>query len=500
MTSVTGERNMTWQGNYTKLYIDGAWVAPATTEVIEVVSPATEAMIAQVPAASNADVDRAVQAARRAFDEGPWPRLSLAERIEALGRLSVAMEARLEDLAQTISAEMGCPITQSRKIQAARAKDRLDSFLALAREYPFSSVRTSAAANALITREPIGVVAAIVPWNVPQATTMLKLPPALLSGCTVVLKPSPETPLDSYLIADAISEAGLPPGVVNIVPAHREVSEYLVTHAGVDKVSFTGSTAAGRRIAALCGGDLRPVTLELGGKSAAVILDDADLAMTVESLRRGSLPNSGQICSAKTRIVVSRSQENELLERMSEMMASMRVGDPANAETEIGPMVSSRQRERVEGYVQAGRQGGAKVVLGGGRPAGLGRGWYVEPTLFADVDPAMTIAQEEIFGPVLVVIAYDKDEEAIAIANDSRYGLNGAVFSSDLERALRVAGRIRTGTVEINGQSAGMQSPAGGFKESGIGREGGLEGFDAYVETRSISLPGDLVRAESVRS
>ena len=492
---------MTWQGNYTKLYIDGVWVAPATTEVIEVVSPATQAMIAQVPAASNADIDRAVEAARRAFDEGPWPQLPLEERIEALGRLSVALEARLEELAQTVTAEMGCPITQSRRIQAARAKDRLDSFLALAREYPFRSVRTSAAANALVTREPIGVVAAIVPWNVPQPTTMLKLPPALLSGCTVVLKPAPETPLDSYLLADAISEAGLPPGVVNIVPAHREVSEYLVTHAGVDKVSFTGSTAAGRRIAALCGADLRPVTLELGGKSAAVILDDADLATAVESLRSGSLPNSGQICSAKTRIVVSRSQQSELLERMSAMMASMRVGDPADAETEIGPMVSSRQRERVEGYIQAGRQAGAKVVLGvGGRPAGLGQGWYVVPTLFADVDPSMTIAQEEIFGPVLVVTAYDKDEEAIAIANDSRYGLNGAVFSSDPERALRVASQIRTGTVEINGKPAGMQSPAGGFKESGIGREGGLEGFDAYVETRSISLPGDLAQAvESVR-
>ena len=486
---------MTWQGNYTKLFIDGAWVAPATTEVIEVVSPATEALIAQVPAASNADVDRAVEAARRAFHEGPWPRLSLEERIEALGRLSVAISARLEELAQTITAEMGCPITQSRTIQTARARDRLDSFVALARDYPFSSVRTSAAANSLVTREPLGVVAAIVPWNVPQATTMLKLPPALLSGCTLVLKPAPETPLDSYLIADAISEAGLPQGVVNIVPAHREVSEYLVTRAGVDKVSFTGSTAAGRRIAALCGGDLRRVTLELGGKSAAVILDDADLAMTVESLRSGSLRNSGQICSAKTRIVVSRSRESELLERMSEMMADMPVGDPFNADTEVGPMVSSRQRERVEGYVQAGRQAGAKVVLGGGRPAGLGQGWYVEPTLFADVDPSMTIAREEIFGPVLVVTAFDKDEEAIAIANDSRYGLNGAVFSSDPERALRVASRIRTGTVEINGQSAGMQSPAGGFNESGIGREGGLEGFDAYVETRSISLPGDLVKA-----
>jgi acyl-CoA reductase-like NAD-dependent aldehyde dehydrogenase len=492
---------MTGPGNYTKLFIDGAWVTPATTEVIEVVSPATEAVIARVPAASNADVDRAVEAARRAFDEGPWPRLSLDERIEALERLSVAVTARLEELAQTITAEMGCPITQSRTFQATRSRDRLDSFIALARDYPFSSVRTSATANALVTREPLGVVAAVVPWNVPQATTMLKLPPALLAGCTVVLKPSPETPLDSYLIAEAIIEAGLPPGVVNIVPAHREVSEHLVTHAGVDKVSFTGSTAAGRRIAALCGGDLRRVTLELGGKSAAVILDDADLEMTVRSLRAASLPNSGQICSAKTRIVVSCGQQDELLERLSEMMASMPVGDPGNAETEIGPMVSSRQRERVEGYIQAGRQAGAKVVLGGGRPAGLGQGWYVEPTLFADVDPAMTIAQEEIFGPVLAVTAYDKDEEAIAIANNSRYGLNGAVFSSDPERALRVASRIRTGTVEINGQPAGMQSPAGGFKESGIGREGGPEGFDAYVETRSISLPAELMQArESVMS
>ena len=289
-----------------------------------------------------------------------------------------------------------------------------------------------------------------------------------------------------------LDAVGLPDGVVNIVPAGNEASEHLVRHAGVDKVTFTGSTAAGRRIAAVCGQDIRRVTLELGGKSAAIVLDDADLDATVAALRFGSLRNNGQICSLKTRILVPRARRRAFVDRLTAMIASMPVGDPADPATEIGPLVSAQQRERVEQYIAAGRAQGATVVMGGGRPAGLSRGWFVEPTVFVDVEPSMRIAREEIFGPVLAVLSYDDEEQAVALANDSDYGLNGAVFTADPERGVEVARRIRTGTVEINGASAGRHAPAGGFKRSGIGRENGPESFDAYTELKSIGLPPSL--------
>ncbi|HEX2316470.1 MAG TPA: aldehyde dehydrogenase [Thermomonospora sp.] len=483
---------MVWQGNYTKLFIGGRWVDPAATETIEVISPFTEQVVARVPAAAKADAGRAVAAARDAFDRGPWPRTPLPERIEVLRRLGAALAERQELLASLVTEEMGCPITLSRTMQAAGPRLMLDAFLDLAPRYSFSTVRRSSTGNALVTREPVGVVAAIVPWNAPLLISMLKLAPALLTGCTVVLKPSPEAPLDSYLLAELLESAGLPEGVVNIVPAHREVGEYLVTHPDVDKVSFTGSTAAGRRIAALCGRDLRRVTLELGGKSAAVILDDADLDVVVPSIRALSLRNNGQVCSNKTRIVVSRAREEELLDRLLAMVDSMPIGDPADPETQVGPLVSARQRTMVEGYIEHGRTEGAKLLVGGGRPAGLDRGWFVEPTVFTGVEPGMRIAQEEIFGPVLTVLTYDDEDQAVAIANDSAYGLNGSVFAADPEHALDVARRIRTGTVEVNGNGAGFHAPMGGFKSSGIGREAGLEGFDAYVELKSYGLSPDL--------
>jgi aldehyde dehydrogenase (NAD+) len=295
---------MVWQGEYTKLYIGGQWVDPSSSGSIDVRSPFTEEVVARVPAASTTDVDRAVAAARRAFDHGPWPRMSVAERMDVLRRLGQEFETNREALAALVTDEMGCPISLSRSYQAGVPKILIDTFLDLAADYPFEELRRSKTGNALVTRVPIGVVAAIVPWNAPQVTTMLKLAPALLAGCTVIIKPAPETPLDSYLLAEMLQSAGLPEGVVSIVPADREVSEHLVTHPGVDKVAFTGSTAAGRRIASLCGGDLRRVTLELGGKSAAIVLDDADLDSTVETLRMGSLRNTGQICTLKTRILV----------------------------------------------------------------------------------------------------------------------------------------------------------------------------------------------------
>ena len=478
-----------WQGQYDKLFLGGRWVPPASDRVIEVVSPATEEVVARVPEGVEADVDAAVAAAREAFDRGPWPRLPLEERMATLRALSKELAEHETDLARLVSAEMGCPITLSAKMQAIGPRLLLDAFLDLAPGYPWSDTRSSASGHALVTREPVGVVAAIVPWNAPLLITMIKLAPALLAGCTVVLKPSPETPLDAYLLGYLLEKAGLPDGVVNIVPARREVSEHLVRHPGVDKVSFTGSTAAGRRIGALCGQDLRRVTLELGGKSAAVLLGDADLDAAVAAIRAVSLRNSGQVCSNKTRIVVARSRRDELYDRLTDLIASMPVGDPFDPATEVGPMVSEHQRTRVEGYIADGKASGASVLVGGSRPEGLDRGWYVAPTVFADVDLDAKIAQEEIFGPVLTVHTFDTEDQAVAIANNSEYGLNGSVFAADPEHALAVARRIRTGTVEVNGHPVGFTAPIGGFKNSGIGREAGPEGFDAYVELKSYGLP-----------
>ena len=486
---------VTWQANSDALFIGGRWVPPCSPDTLTVTSPYTACPIATVPAASTDDVDAAVAAARDAFDVGTWPRTSVADRTKVLQRLSESLDERRDEIASLITEEMGCPITLSRSMQAAGPKVVLDTFLGLAPGYPWVTSREATTGRALVYREPVGVVAAVVPWNAPLLISVLKLAPALLAGCTVILKPAPETPLDAYLLAELLSEAGLPDGVLNVVPADREVSEHLVTHTGVDKVAFTGSTAAGRRIAALCGHDLKRVTLELGGNSAAVLLDDADVAAAAESLRTGSFRNSGQVCSLKTRILVPRTREAEFLDAFTSVVDSMPVGDPADPDTQIGPLVSARQRDRVEGYIAAGRSEGARVLLGGRRPAGLGDGWFVEPTVFAGVDRAMTIAQEEIFGPVVSVLSYDDEDDAVAIANDSPYGLNGSVFTADPERGLAVARRIRTGTVEINGNPVGFHAPIGGFKSSGIGREAGPEGFDAYVEIKSVGLPRGFTSA-----
>jgi aldehyde dehydrogenase (NAD+) len=483
---------MVWNENPGRLFIGGSWAAPSSTEQAELISPFTEEIVARAPLGTRQDIDQAVAAARRAFDHGPWPRTRLADRIAVLARVHESLIDSREVIADLLTEEMGCPITQSRTIQADVARTILQSYLDLAVDFPFSSVRRSANATALVTREPVGVVAAIVPWNVPQAIITHKLAPALLTGCTVVLKPAPETALDAFLLAELFRAAGLPEGVLSVVPADRDVSEHLVTHPGVDKVTFTGSTAAGRRIASLCGNDLRRVTLELGGKSAAVILEDADLETTVESLRMGSLRNSGQVCSLKTRLVVPRSRERELLDRLAGLIESMPVGDPSDPATQIGPMATAGQRNRVEEYIAIGKQEGARAVIGGGRPDGHDRGYFVEPTVFAGVEPGMRIAQEEIFGPVLTVLTYEGEDQAVDIANDSRYGLSGAVFTTDPDRGLAVARRMRTGTVELNGNPTGWHAPYGGFKDSGIGREAGIEGFESYVETKSIGLTADL--------
>jgi betaine-aldehyde dehydrogenase len=359
----------------------------------------------------------------------------------------------------------------------------------LARRYPFEEVRAGMLGPALVRREPVGVAAAIIPWNVPLFTAMLKLGPALAAGCTVVLKPAPETPLDAVLLAEALTEAEIPAGVVNIVPAGREVGEYLVRHAGIDKVSFTGSTAAGRRIASICGEQLKRVTLELGGKSAAIILDDADLDATVAGLLPAIIMNNGQACVAQTRVLASRRRYAEVAAALAAAFAALPVGDPADPTTMCGPLVSARQRDRVEGYIKIGRDEGAKVACGGGRPARFAKGWYVEPTVFVDVKNTMRIAREEIFGPVLAVIPYEDEADALRIANDSDYGLSGSVWTADADHGLEVARHVRTGTYTVNGFAMEFGAPFGGFKCSGVGRELGPEGLEAYLEAKQINLP-----------
>jgi aldehyde dehydrogenase (NAD+) len=475
--------------NRDKLYIDGEWAEPAGTATIEVISPLTEEVIATVPEASNEDVDRAVAAARRAFDSGPWPQMSAGERADIMEKVSQLIQARYEDVARTISEEMGSPISFSIMGQVFASTMVLDYYTNLAREFAFDEFRQGALGPVLVRREPVGVAGCIVPWNVPLFTIMLKLGPAMASGSTVVLKPAPETPLDAYLLADVLEEVGLPPGVINIVAAGREVGEHLVTHPDVDKISFTGSTAAGKRIAALCGAQLKRRTLELGGKSAAIILDDADLATAIPGLLPNSIMNNGQACIAQTRILASRSRYNDVVDALASAMSAAKVGAPLDPETVVGPLVASRQRDRVEGFIAKGREEGARVVVGGGRPAEFDKGWFVEPTVFADVDNKMTIAQEEIFGPVLAVIPYDSPDDAVRIANDSDYGLAGSVWTSDVNAGLEIAKRVRTGTYGVNGSSMNFAAPFGGYKQSGVGRELGPEGLEEYLELKSINMP-----------
>jgi betaine-aldehyde dehydrogenase len=472
-----------------KLFIGGGWVAPESSATVDVVNAATEEVMGRVPDGTRADMDRAVAAAREAFDSGPWPRMDPAERADVMARLSAAIQGRYQEIAETITRENGSPISFSVMGQVFAATMVLDYYTGVARSYEFEEARQGVLGPILVRREPVGVVAGIVPWNVPLFVTMLKLAPALASGCTLVVKPAPETPLDAYQLAECLEQAGLPAGVVNIVMADREVGEYLVTHPGIDKVSFTGSTAAGRRIGALCGERLRRCTLELGGKSAAIILDDADLDATIAGLYvPNSLMNNGQACVAQTRILASRSRYDEVVEALVETTRGLKVGDPLDSDTAVGPLVAERQRARVEGYVAKGQTEGAKIAIGGSRPADLERGWYVEPTVFVGVDNKMTISQEEIFGPVVVVIPYDGIDDAVRIANDSPYGLAGSVWSRDQRTALDVARRIRTGTMGINGLGMDFGGPFGGFKDSGIGRELGPEGLQGYLESKNITL------------
>ncbi len=475
---------------YERFFIGGEWVAPAGNGTVDVVNPTTEEPAGRVPDATEADVDRAVEAARRAFDEGPWPRLSPTERAAVLTKVSDAIKADMQGMAELISTEMGSPVSWGTMGQVLAPTMIFDYYAGLASSYAFDEVRAGLLGQILVTSEPVGVVAAITPWNVPLFVAAAKLAPALVAGCTVVFKPPPETPLDAFRLAELFEEAGLPKGVLSVVPAGREVGEYLVRHPKVDKVSFTGSTVAGKKIGAICGEQLKRFSLELGGKSAAIILDDANLEETLPMLLPNALMNNGQACIAQTRILAPRDRYQEVVDALSERMAAMKVGDPLDPTVEVGPLVAERQRDRVEGYIKIGQEEGAKVAIGGGRPAGLDKGWFVEPTLFVDVDNSMRIAQEEIFGPVLAVIPYEGEDAAVAVANDSNYGLCGSVWTSDPDRGLRVARQVRTGTYMLNSPiPIDFATPFGGYKESGLGREFGPEGLELFLEQKSISLP-----------
>jgi acyl-CoA reductase-like NAD-dependent aldehyde dehydrogenase len=474
-----------------ELFIGGIWAKASTARRIEVISPHTETPVAQVAAPGPDDVNTAVDAARAAFDSGPWPRLEPAERIEAMRRLTKAYGERRPEMAELITSEIGAPISFSQRAQVALPWTMMNAFCDLAETYPWREARQGMYGSDIhIRREPVGVVAAIVPWNMPQFLIVTKLIPALLAGCTVILKPAAESPLNALLLAQLIAESELPQGVVSVLPGDASVGEMLVKHPGVDKVSFTGSTAAGKAVAAACATDLRRVSLELGGKSAAIILEDADPAAVATGVRSASLSNSGQICNALTRILVPANRANDFTDALAAEMASMVVGDPTDRATQVGPLVAQRQQERVRGYIETGQSEGARLVLGGtAMPDGLDRGWYVRPTLFADADNSMRIAREEIFGPVLTVIPYANEDDAVAVANDSEYGLAGSVWTQDTDRGLAIAARIRTGTFGVNqGYTMDPFAPFGGVKGSGYGRELGREGIDGYTDTKSIAV------------
>ncbi|ADP81347.1 Aldehyde Dehydrogenase [Pseudofrankia inefficax] len=467
---------------YQRFFVDGAWVEPRTDVAVEVRSPHDGAAVGTAPGAVAEDIDVAVAAARRAFDEGPWPWLSPAERIAALRPFVERYGARTAEMAALVTGEMGSPAWFSEQAHGLGPWYLMGETLAFAERYDWERRR----GRNLLRRAPSGVVGIITPWNVPQVTIIAKLMPALLAGCTAVVKPAPETPLDAMLLATMLAEADLPPGVVSVITGGAEAGRRLSEHPGVDKVAFTGSAAVGARIGKACAERLARCSLELGGKSAAIVCEDADFGRTIDGLRFASFLNNGQACVAQTRVLAPRSRYEEFCAAFAAMASSLAVGDPALADTYVGPLVSARQRERVASYLEIGLAEGAVAAAGGPGETGDPRGHYVRPTVFRDVTNDMRIAREEVFGPVVVVIPYEDEDDAVRIANDSPYGLGGSVWTKHRARGLSIGRRVRTGTFGINGYGPEFTMPFGGFKASGIGREYGPESFDEYVELQSI--------------
>jgi aldehyde dehydrogenase (NAD+) len=465
-----------------RLFIDGDWRTSAASDAIDVVSSSTEQVIARVPRGTASDVDAAAAAARRAF-EGEWGAASVGDRAVWLEKLGAAMKTRVRAIAEAIAHEVGTALGYATKVQA---------------EFPVSMIGANAAfirqarleeelGNSLVVKEPVGVVGAITPWNYPLHQVVCKIAPALAAGCTVVLKPAELAPLSAFHLAEAAREIGLPAGVLNVVSGQgRVVGEAISSHPQIDMVSFTGSQAAGSRVAAVAGAGIRKVCLELGGKSAFVVLDDAPFDKAIGAGVNHCMQNSGQTCSAWTRMLVPRHRQEEAIALAVAQLGKLTLGDPFAATTRLGPLVSAAQRESVLGYIEKGKAEGATLVAGGGRPAALSTGFYVEPTIFADVDNRMTIAQEEIFGPVLSIIPYDSEDDAVRLANDSPFGLSGGVWAGTPERAMAVARRLRTGQVDINGGRFNPLAPFGGYKKSGLGREIGPLALDEFFTLKAI--------------
>ncbi|ALG60452.1 MULTISPECIES: aldehyde dehydrogenase [Citromicrobium] len=471
-----------------KLFIDGEWVSPQQKGAITVISPATERPYVEVAQAGMEDIDRAIGAARRAFDEGPWPRLPVAERAHFLHAIATEVEASTDDIAAIWPNEMGITHAVASAFSGTIG-GIYRAYAHMAHSFDFLEPRLSALAPAAyIAHEPVGVVGAIIPWNGPISLIAHKIAPALLAGCTVIVKASPEAPGHALLMAEILEKVGLPAGVVNVLTADRDVSEQLVRDPRVDKIAFTGSTATGQAIGSILGGRIGRQTLELGGKSPAIICEDYDIDLAAETLAERACALTGQVCASLTRLIVPRRRHDDFLEALASRMAKISVGDPFDPATGMGPLATAQQRSRVEGHIARAVADGYAPATGGARPAHLDRGWFVEPTVFGNVDNSSAIAREEIFGPVLCVIPAQDEDEAVHIANDSPFGLAGAVFTNDAERAYRIMRQVRTGTMSQNRLKLDFSIGFGGFKQSGIGREGGEQGLRSFLETKTMLL------------
>ncbi|MGE5694441.1 MAG: aldehyde dehydrogenase [Candidatus Sericytochromatia bacterium] len=478
-----------YKTEWEKLFIGGKWTTPSTDQVIEVHSPATGEYVGKVPLATAADVDAAVAAARAAFDNGPWPATPPAERAAVIQAAVKLLEDRKDYFTYLLTCETGQPQTIIEMMHWTGSLGALNFFAGAADAIKWTETRNGSYGQTIVSREPVGVVGAIVAWNVPLFLAVNKLGPALLAGCTIVLKPAAETPLSANALAEVFAEAGLPEGVLSVVPGDVETGQALTSNPGLDMLTFTGSSAVGKEVGKRAADMLKPCTLELGGKSAAILLEDVDLASAVPMMVFSGVMNAGQGCVNQTRILAPRSRYDEIVEAVKNFVQALPVGLPSDPAVQIGPLISEKQRERVEGYIAKGVQEGARLVCGGGRPEGLDSGYFVEPTVFADVDNKMTIAQEEIFGPVLSIIPYDTEDDAIKIANDSVYGLAGSVWTTDVPKGIEISQKIRTGTYGINWYAFDPGSPFGGYKNSGIGRECGPEGVEHFCQLKSVLMP-----------